>query len=115
MEYVTVYLVKYFDLIKDKEDYIIVYMKEDIEVISHMCEQIFYQLYPNDIYQGEINIISCEKLYVTSKDNLLNHKAYPFMEIKDDTDYEIDEAIDKIKIKEKYKYLADYAKKLEDE
>jgi len=78
LEKVIVYLITYFDAIKDIEEHIIVFMTEDTDVISDMDKQIFKYLYPSEIYQGEISIIKSEMLYTTSRIDL---QAYPFLEI----------------------------------
>ena len=109
MEYVTVYLEKYFDLVKDKEDYLVIYMNEDIEVVSNMDQQIFNYLYPNENYQGEINVIECQRLFGGKKQDIEKRN---YLEIVGD---EVSKVAETIKIKEKYKYLADYVNKMEDE
>ena len=89
MENVIVYLVEYYDSIKDKNDYIIIYMSEDVQVISDMDRQIFNGVYPGETYQGEFSIVTCDKLYVTSKEDLFKHKACPYLEIVGEPYHEI--------------------------
>lgn len=71
----NVYLVRYYDNIKDAEDCIIITVDENIRDINPtIAEQIFNHIYLPDRYQGEINIITMDKVYSAAESKIEKYK-----------------------------------------
>lgn len=80
----NIYLVEYYDMSIDKKEHIIISVSDDIEEFTpNLPKQIFEFIHHNEYYQGEINIITVEKLYSTTENVA---EVYKFLTIKGETE-----------------------------
>jgi len=62
-----IYHVTYQDINKEEPENILIQVNEDVEEIEpNIATQIYNYLHPEEIYQGEISIITMHKLYTTN-------------------------------------------------
>jgi len=63
----NIYLVEYQEIDKSEPEYEIIAIDEIVEDIDpNICQQIYENKYPNEVYQNEISIITMQKLYATN-------------------------------------------------
>lgn len=80
----NIYLVEYYDMSIDKKEHIIISVSDDTtEFTPNLPKQIFEFVHQSEYYQGEINIITIEKLYSTTENVA---EVYKFLTIKGETE-----------------------------
>ena len=62
----NIYLVTYQEIDNNENEHTIIAVDEIVEDISpNICQQIYEDKYPEEKYQGELSIITMQKLYST--------------------------------------------------